>query len=213
MFPVNCFVMFKNGTTMLIDIAAPFKLMFGTLNISKIPPASATITYKMLPMLLSIGPKMLAYLLAQSASSKSDWLSFSKSDFASSSWQNTLTTFSPFIISSAKPSSFPKDVCCLKKYFAEPPPIFLTITVISATPEITITVIGTLRYIIITKSVVMLVADIKSWGRLCDIICRSVSISFVYRLIMSPWSFRSKNLIGRYCILPNIFTLSFLSVP
>ena len=66
----------------------------------KIPPANAVNTYKMLPMLFIIGPKMLAYLFALSASLNNALLSLSNSCSTACSWQKTLTTFSPFIISS-----------------------------------------------------------------------------------------------------------------
>ena len=61
MFPANCFVIFKNGTRMLIENAMPEIERLGAPERRKIPPAIAIITYKTFPMFIMIGPKLLAY--------------------------------------------------------------------------------------------------------------------------------------------------------
>ena len=90
--------------------------MFCTPSSMKNAPHSATMTYMMWPMFMMMGMSMFAYLFARSACSKRWSLTRSKSRFASSSWQNTLTTFCPFIISSMKPSVLPMARCCSRKY-------------------------------------------------------------------------------------------------
>ena len=52
-----------------------------------------------------------------------------------SSWQKTLTTFWPLIISWAKPSMAPTDFCWRMKYLAEPPPTVLVTKNMAATPS------------------------------------------------------------------------------
>ena len=103
-------------------------------------PHSATMTYMMWPMFMMMGMSMFAYLFARSACSKRWSLTRSKSRFASSSWQNTLTTFCPFIISSMKPSVLPMARCCSRKNLPEPPPMTLVMKVIATMPTTTMSV-------------------------------------------------------------------------
>ena len=63
-------------------------------------PTAAHSTLLMLPRLPLTGMAMLAKVLALSALSRRDWFSWRKSSRLFSSWQNTLTTFWPAIISS-----------------------------------------------------------------------------------------------------------------
>ena len=137
MFPANCLVMFKNGTTILIENGNREMLKLGTLNIRNKLPARATATYSRLPILFKIGPKVFAYLLAVSDTWNSSSLIASKAFSLSSSWQNTLMTFWPFIISSTKPSVLPIAFCCWIKNFAELPPTFFIICSMSTTPATT----------------------------------------------------------------------------
>ena len=136
-FPANCLVIFKNGTTMLMANGSPEMLTFGTFNIKNNPPASVTATYNRFPILFKIGPSVLAYLLALSDTSNSSSFKASKSALLSSSWQKTFTTFCPFIISSIYPSTLPIDSCWRIKYFAELPPTFLMTRSIMITPTTT----------------------------------------------------------------------------
>ena len=58
--PENCLVMFRKGTTMLMPKARPEMLKLGAPVIIKMPLTTATSTYSTLPMLLRMGPSMLA---------------------------------------------------------------------------------------------------------------------------------------------------------
>ena len=144
MFPANCLVMFRNGTTMLILRGRPEKLRLGAFTIKRILPARATATYSRFPTLFKIGASVLAYRCAWRDTSKSSSFTASKAFSLSSSWQNTLITFWPFIISSTKPSVFPIAFCWLMKYRAELPPTCLMTRSMTATPAATTRAIHTL---------------------------------------------------------------------
>ena len=96
-------------------------------------------------MLFMIGPKIFAKRCALSESRKSCSFSTSKSRSAAFSWQNTLTTFWPFIISSMKPSVLPRDSCCRTKKVADFPPTRLVAHVMAITPSSTTAISGTLK--------------------------------------------------------------------
>ena len=151
---------------------------------------------------------MFANLCALVASSQSLSFLLSKSIFDCSSWQNTLTTFCPFIISWIKPSSSPRDTCCLTKYLALFPPTFFVTKVIRTTPKKITSDNQRLLLNIITNSVVMLIKEVNKWGILCETSWRSASVSFVYELIISPVKWVSKYLIGNDCILSKTAVLT-----
>ena len=83
-------------------------------------------------------------MLACSALWNSSSLTLSKSSWASFSWQNTLMTFWPFIISSTTPSVAAMD-CCMRMKYLERPPTFLVTNTIKNTPTSTTRVIHTLK--------------------------------------------------------------------
>ena len=58
--PVNCLDMFRNGTRMLTLNAAPEMLTFGMFASRNTPPTRARVTYRTLPMLPMMGPRMFA---------------------------------------------------------------------------------------------------------------------------------------------------------
>lgn len=60
MLPTNCLVIFKNGTVILRLKGIIESEILGTSQISKQAPVTATRTYKTLPILFKIGPKILA---------------------------------------------------------------------------------------------------------------------------------------------------------
>ena len=119
MAPANCLVMFRNGTTMLMLKAMPEMLMLGAPASISAPPTSATTTYITLPMLPSRGIRILAKRLPLRALKKISPLTLSKSALAPSSWQNTLMTFWPVIISSIKASALASVTCWRRKYLEE----------------------------------------------------------------------------------------------
>ena len=80
--------------------AMPRRLRLGRPAMASAPPAMASTTYWMWPMLLFTGPRMLLSLLAWVAFSHNSSLRRSNSALAISSWLNTFTTFWPLIISS-----------------------------------------------------------------------------------------------------------------
>ena len=75
------------------------------------------------------------------------------------------------------------------------------------------TVNGIFVVIIPTKTLTTLTQELIVWGMLILISCLSVSTSFVYTDIISPWAFVSKYLIGSLSIWTNKSSLSRFSVP
>ena len=128
--------------------------MFGTFAPQKIstPPTNAVSTYRILPMLFMMGPKMFEKMCARRLFSQSSSFTLSKSALAAASWVNTLITFWPFIISSMKPSIRPTLCCCFTKNFAELPPTFLVTKNMPITPSTTITISEMLKYIMMPTS-------------------------------------------------------------
>lgn len=84
------------------------------------------------------------------------------------------------------------------------PPTNLVITIISATNARTNSVSQMLRRTIATNTAITVTMDEKICGTLCANICRSVSVSLVYRLMMSPLAWVSKKRTGSVCIWENI---------
>ncbi len=111
------------------------------------------------------------------------------------------------IISSIYPLTAPSEVCCFMKYFPLEAAMFFVEKIISATVTIAIRVRIGLSEIIAQNTVTRVIRDENVWIRLCEIICLSVSVSFVYRLIISPCALVSKYLIGRCCIFFRTFRL------
>ena len=95
------------------------------------------------------------------------------------SWQNTLMTFWPFIISCTKPSVSATERCCFTKKRAEPPPKRLATKNISTTPANSTRVIHTLKYSMIASTTSTIAPDCISVGSDWLISMRRVSMSFV----------------------------------
>ena len=110
-----------------------------------IPPTKATKTYKMFPMLPIIGIRMFAKRFAAVAFLQRSSFMRSKSSTLCSSWQNTLTTFCPFIISSTKPSVAAIERCMAIKFFALFAPTFFATSTIATLAQATTSAIHTLR--------------------------------------------------------------------
>ena len=104
--------------------SVPVRLIFVTCLNTRIPPITAINTYIRFPIFPSAGIRMLPMVFAFSLSLKSCSLSSLKPSLLSSSWQNTLMTFCPLIISSMYPSSFASAFCCFIIYTALCPPSF-----------------------------------------------------------------------------------------
>ena len=64
-FPVNCFVILRNGTRMLIPNAIPETLTFGSPESRNSPPTVAMTTYSTFPIFMMIGPSIFAYAFAR----------------------------------------------------------------------------------------------------------------------------------------------------
>ena len=83
------------------DAITPMVMLFPTTpDSASAPPTTATRTYSRLPMFIMIGMRMFAKVFALAAFSRSSSLSASNCSLHFSSWQNTLMTFWPLIISS-----------------------------------------------------------------------------------------------------------------
>ena len=78
----------------------PPRVMPPTPPMAIIPPMTASSTYWRWPRLLFMGPITFVNWLAAEELKRSASFSWSNSSLLFSSWQNTLTTFWPFIISS-----------------------------------------------------------------------------------------------------------------
>ena len=96
-----------------------------------------------------------------------------------SSWQNTLTTFCPFIISWMKPSAAATDFCWRPKNLAEPPPILLVTNTMAQIPMTRTSVIHTLKYSMIANTTSTTAPDWMSAGMELETSWRRVSMSFV----------------------------------
>ena len=95
------------------------------------------------------------------------------------SWQKTLTTFWPVIISSMNPLSLPRFFCWATKFL---PDREVTLTVRNSIRPIMARVTkvrGRFRTTIMEKILMMVMVLLKSWGILWLTICRRVSISLV----------------------------------
>ena len=78
-------------------------------------------------------------MFAMTAESRRAWLRLWNSRIERRSWQKTLTTFSPEMVSSMKPFTLPRFFCCAPKYLAEAPPMrpaarSMTATIARVTP-------------------------------------------------------------------------------
>ena len=96
-------------------------------------------------MFMMIGPKMLPKRLARSTSCWRLSLRRSKSASVACSWQKTLTTFWPWISSSTKPSTAPRERCCWMKLLAERPPTVRVTWIMATTPRSTTSIRGMLK--------------------------------------------------------------------
>ena len=202
---VNCRESCKN------EIIAPSESAVLPLMASR-PPAMARNAYCRLPKLLLIGPRMLENWLALVAFSHRSSFRMSNSSFVSSSWQKTFTTFWPLIISSMKPFSVPSDCCWeRKKRPASPPTLRVTIIMMASESSVH-SVSQKLVLSMATNTTMMLMTEEMSEGMDCEIICRSVSASFVKWLMMSPCAWMSKYFTGRRCMLRNMSSRMRLSV-
>ena len=114
------------------------------------------------------------------------WFSMPNSSLAVSSWQNTLTTFCPVMVSSIYPFTAPRDVCWAVKYFwlhpATAPPAFIIMGIITRVTRVRIRLVYTMR----NRVPIMLNAPENSCTSVELSICPMVSTSFVKRLIKSP---------------------------
>ena len=90
----------------------------------------------------------------------------------------------PFII--------PRFFCLSVKYFLEIFPSEVVTLNITKAMMTAITVSGMLSTIMLMKVATIVIRDWKSLGTLLPITCLSVSMSFVYTDIMSPWACESK---------------------
>ena len=97
----------------------------------------------------------------------------------SSSWQNTLTTFCPVMVSSMKPLSLPMFFCWAIKFLPEYFDTCIVVNSMSATIASVRIVSGMLSTSIMDKILTIVITLLKSCGTLWLIICLSVSISLV----------------------------------
>ena len=164
MFIANCLFMLRKGITTLMLIGRPERLTFGTPAKSNNPPASAVTTYRIFPMLFKTGPRVLARLLACSASAKSASLRRSNSATLSLSLQKTLTTFRPLIISSTYPSRRPVFFCCLRKFRELLPPIFFVTFVMMIIPAKVMSVSHNENHNIIPSTHEIVTTAVIIWG-------------------------------------------------
>ena len=105
------------------------------------------------------------------------------------------------------------DFCCDTKYLPESPVAFFVTKSMMATMIRVVTVSGTLKMIMLTRTLTIVIALFKNCGMLWLIICLSVSMSFVYLDMISPCGCVSKYLIGSASILLNISFLILRIVP
>ena len=160
-----------------------------------------------------IGPIILANVWALDALTNRLSFNSSNSSLEICSWLNTLMTRCPFILSSTKPVIFARSSCCRIKYFPLFPPIFLDtrniIPIITTANKVN----AGLKTSMAIKVTTIVKDDINTWGIDWLIICLSVSVSFVYKLMMEPLVFWSKYRIGRVCICSNISSRTRFSTP
>ncbi len=112
-----------------------------------------------------------------------------------------------------KPLIAPRDFCWRTKYLPDMPPIFPVSTSIRATITSTSTVSGMLVPTMAMNTDTRVITVLNSWGMLWEISIRRVSVSLVYRLIISPWVWVSKYFIGRCCIWEKRSSLMSFSIP
>ena len=86
-------------------------------------------------------------------------------------------------------------------------------TSIRATITSTRTVRGMLVLTMAMNTDTRVITVLKSWGMLWEMSIRRVSVSLVYRLMMSPWVWVSKYFMGRRCIRENRSSRMSLSIP
>ena len=146
----------------------------------------------MWPRLFIIGMRIFARIFARVPASQSWLFNFSKSSFTWFSRVKTFTTFCPSIISSIKPFTAPKLCCCALKAFPLCFPIFPVRKTIKTSIKITIQVKIGERKSINTKDEITVNKEFIICGKAWLIISRKVSVSFVYKLIISPWEWVSK---------------------
>ena len=97
----------------------------------------------------------------------------------SPSWQKTLTTFCPAMVSSMKPFSVPRFFCCDTKFLPEIPLAIPDTSIVTTTIKRLIRVNGMLSTAIITTMVTTVTKDCTICIMLWEIICLRVSTSFV----------------------------------
>ena len=95
------------------------------------------------------------------------------------SWQKTLTTFWPFMVSWAKPSMAPTAFCWLIKYLAELPPMVLVTKNMAATPTRSTRVIHRLYHSMMKNTASTTDTERTREGREPDTSWRRVSMSLV----------------------------------
>ena len=180
---------------------------------AKIPPTIAIITQLIFPICTLIGPNTFANLFALQALSNNSSFSCTKRTVLSCSWQNTLTTFCPSIISSIKPLTAPRFFCWRIKNLPLCDVIFFVTQSMMPIRNSASTVSGILSKIMLTKTLTIVITLLISCGILWLIIWRSVSTSFVYMDIISPCACVSKYLIGSVSIWRNISSRRLRRLP
>ena len=89
----------------------------------------------------------------------------------------------------------------------------MVITSITTTMPSVRSVSGTLRIIMLTSTLTIVIALLNTCGILWLTICLIVSVSFVYTDMISPWACVSKYLIGSVSIWENRSFRRFLRTP
>ena len=99
------------------------------------------------------------------------------------------------------------------KYRLLPPATLPVIKICTPTIRRDTPVSTGLSIIMLIRVLTMVMPEFNSCGKLWLIICLSVSISFVYTDMMSPWEWVSKYDIGSFSIFSKISIRRFLRVP
>ena len=128
---------------------------------------------------MTTGMRMLERRFACMAESRSAWLRSWKSSMERRSWQKTLTTFSPWMVSSMKPLTSPRRCCWSAKCLPAAPPILPAAISMRATITSVIIVSGTESTIIETSVMAMVTAELTNCGMVWLMSWRSVSMSLV----------------------------------
>ena len=109
------------------NAAIPPRVKPAILFIAKIEPTTATSTYEIYPIFITIGIKTFANVFAFALASNNASFTRSKSLMLCSSCVKTLMTLLPSIISSIKPFSTPNCFCWAIKYLPDFAEIFFEV--------------------------------------------------------------------------------------